>query len=85
MQFLKDALDNRCLLHKIVVVMGLFGGLRRDEMFKLTVDDVEDKGCFIIVKIKKTKTGEAKSFTIVEEKEIIGALEIVRKYAALRP
>ncbi|KAJ3650059.1 hypothetical protein Zmor_021768 [Zophobas morio] len=71
MQFLKDAPDDRYLLHKVVVVMGLFGGLRRDEMVKLTVDDIEDKGCVIIVKIKKTKTGEAKSFTIVEEKKLV--------------
>ena len=67
MQFLKDLPGDRYLL----VVMDLFEGLRSDEMVKLTVDDIEDKGVIVIVvKIKETKTGKAKSFTIVEEKQL---------------
>lgn len=69
---------------QVVLIMGVFGALRRDEMVKMTIDDIQDKGCVILVKVPETKTGEAKGFTIVEEEEI-GALKLVRQYVALRP
>lgn len=64
--------------------MGVFGGLRRDELVKLTVDDIDDRGAVVVIKIGNTKTGGPKSFTIVEENEM-SALQMYRKYAALRP
>lgn len=64
--------------------MGIFGGLRRDELVKLTVDDVDDRGAVVVVKIRGTKTGDSKSFNIVEENEM-NALQLYKKYAALRP
>ncbi|KAG5895811.1 hypothetical protein JTB14_028515 [Gonioctena quinquepunctata] len=64
--------------------MGVFGGLRRDEMVKMTVDDIEDRGAVSLIKVPETKTCTSKSFTIVEESEI-GALNSVKKYIALRP
>lgn len=65
-------------------MMGVFGGLRRDEMVKMTIDDLQDKGSALLVNVPETKTYKAKGFTIVEE-EVIGALKLVRQYAALRP
>ncbi|KAG5889556.1 hypothetical protein JTB14_018541 [Gonioctena quinquepunctata] len=64
--------------------MGVFGGLRRDEMVKMTVDDIEDRGAVLLIKVPETKTFTSKSFTIVEESEI-GTLNLVKKYIALRP
>lgn len=69
---------------QVVLVMGVFGGLRRDDMVKMTIDDVEDRGSVLLVYVPDTKNATSKSFTIVEEEEI-GALKLVRKYAALRP
>ena len=63
--------------------MGIFGGLRRDELVKLTVDDIDDRGAVVVVKIHETKTGGGKSFTIVEENEM-KAMLLYRKYASLR-
>ena len=61
-----------------------FGALRKIEMVQLTIENVIDKGSVILVQIPKTKTDESKSFTIIEEEEL-GALQLVRKYASLRP
>lgn len=63
--------------------MGVFGGLRRDELVKLSIDDVDDRGAVVVVNIPYTKTGEGKSFTIVEENEM-NAMTLYRKYASLR-
>lgn len=81
--FIKEAPDNDYLMHKVVLLMGIFGGLRRDELVKMTVDDVQDKGSCVLIKVPETKTGESKGFTIVEETKI-NALNLVRKYFALR-
>ena len=82
--FIKKAPDNIYLFHKVVLVMGVFGGLRREEMVKMSTKDITDKGSVLIVKVPETKTGTSKGFTIVEETEI-NALKLVRKYMALRP
>jgi hypothetical protein len=39
---------------------GRFGGLRRDELVKLTVDDVDDRGPVVLIKVQDTKTGRPK-------------------------
>ncbi|KAG5895044.1 hypothetical protein JTB14_021872 [Gonioctena quinquepunctata] len=65
-------------------ITDVFGGLRRDEMVKMTVDDIEDREAVLLIKVPETKTCTSKSFTIVEESEI-GALNLVKKYIALRP
>ncbi|XP_031328141.1 uncharacterized protein LOC116159324 isoform X2 [Photinus pyralis] len=83
-EFIKRAPNDIYLLHKVVLVMGVFGGLRRDEMVKMCIDDITDKGSVVIVNVPETKTGTSKGFTIVEEEEI-NALKLVRQYLALRP
>jgi hypothetical protein len=42
--------------------MGVFGGLRRDEMVKMCIDDIIDKGSVLIVKVSETKTGNSSLF-----------------------
>ncbi|XP_063932886.1 uncharacterized protein LOC135144749 [Zophobas morio] len=71
-------------VEQVILVMGVFGALRKIEMVQLTIENVIDKGSVILVQIPKTKTDECKSFTIIEEEEL-GALQLVRKYASLRP
>ncbi|XP_050298697.1 uncharacterized protein LOC126737728 [Anthonomus grandis grandis] len=83
-KFIKKAPDDIYLVHKVILVMGVFGGLRRDELVKMTnsIDDIEDRGTALVVKVPETKTSTSKSFTIIEED--LGALNLIRKYAALR-
>lgn len=82
--FISEAPDDIYLLHKIVLIMGIFGALRREELVNMTVDDIEDKGACLLVKIPVTKTVSSKGFTIVEEDKV-GALKLVKKYISLRP
>lgn len=82
LSFLNATPNEIYLLHKAVLVMGAFGGLRREELVKMTIDDMEDKESVLLV--KETKTSTSKSFTFIDE-ENIGALNIERQYAALRP
>ncbi|KAJ8973152.1 hypothetical protein NQ317_017925 [Molorchus minor] len=55
--FIKDAPDGVYLLHKVVLVMGVFEGLRRD-LVRITVDDIEDKGNCLLVKIRVTRVNK---------------------------
>ncbi|XP_050299181.1 uncharacterized protein LOC126738053 isoform X2 [Anthonomus grandis grandis] len=82
-KFIKKAPDdNIYLVHKFILVMGV-GGLRRDELVTMTIDDIEDRGTVLVIKVPETKTLTSKSFTIIEED--LGALNLIKKYAALRP
>ncbi|KAB0804221.1 hypothetical protein PPYR_01191 [Photinus pyralis] len=84
LRFLREASDDQYLLDKVVLVMGVFGALRRCKLVNLTVDDIDDRGAVVVVNISDTKTGGPKSFTIIGESEL-NALLLYRKYAALRP
>jgi integrase len=39
---LNEAPDAKYLMAKVATIFGLFGGLRREELCKLTVDDIEE-------------------------------------------
>lgn len=62
-------------------ILGIRGACRREELEKLTIDDIEDAGSVLIVKIFDTKTHSESTFTVSNEQYI----EIYRKYRALRP
>jgi integrase len=65
---------------KVATIFGLFGGLRREELCKLTVDDIEELEDSLLVRISDTKTNVNRSFCIVGS-----YVTYCRKYAALRP
>ncbi|KAF5306435.1 hypothetical protein FQR65_LT07347 [Abscondita terminalis] len=83
-KFIKDAPNESYLMHKVVLIMGAFGALKGHEMVRMTVDDIEDKGSHILVKIPKINTNEVKRFAIVDEGRV-KPLKYIRQYAALRP
>ncbi|KAJ8912448.1 hypothetical protein NQ315_002814 [Exocentrus adspersus] len=62
LKFIKEASSHTYLLEKVVLVMGVFGRLRRDELVKLSIDDIDDKGSVVIVRINDTKTRVPKCF-----------------------
>lgn len=61
--------------------MGISGACRREELLKVTIDDIEDTGSILIVKIPDTKTYCPRMFTVSNSDYI----EIYRKYRVLRP
>lgn len=55
--------------------------MRRDELTRLTVDNIEERSLILVVKIPDSKTHSERTFTITHL-EYIGKY---KKYAALRP
>ncbi|KAJ8915445.1 hypothetical protein NQ315_003206 [Exocentrus adspersus] len=45
-RFLQEAPDSRFLLEKVILIISVCGALRRDELLKITTDDVEDKNSY---------------------------------------
>lgn len=56
------------------------GACRRKELTDLTVDNIEDKGDMLLVKIPETKTGRPRSFVVTDD-----FYHIYKKYAKSRP
>lgn len=85
-KFINEAPDEIYLLMKMVVVMGVMGACRCEELVSLKTTDIEDHGSVLVVNIMKTKNDRSRSFVVngVEGKGFNG-LEIYRKYTALRP
>ncbi|XP_074027263.1 uncharacterized protein [Leptinotarsa decemlineata] len=79
LKFIQEAPDEKFLLTKVILIFELAGALRRDELYKLKLDDIEDLGTILIVNVHDTKTKISRKFTITEH------LELYRKYTALRP
>ncbi|KAJ8910045.1 hypothetical protein NQ315_008905 [Exocentrus adspersus] len=84
LKFIKETSSHTYLLEKVVLVMAVFGGLRRDVLVKLLIDDIDDKGSVVIVRIYDIKTRVPKYFRIVEENEM-HALQLYRQYISVRP
>lgn len=64
-----------------VLILGVSGACRREELLKMMVDDVEDTGSVLIVKIPDSKTHSERTFTVTNPEYI----DIFRKYMVLRP
>ncbi|KAJ3634638.1 hypothetical protein MTP99_007584 [Tenebrio molitor] len=55
-KFLGEADSNEYLMMKIVLIMGIFGACRCDELVKMSVDDVTEVGTYLSIDIPMTKT-----------------------------
>lgn len=82
--FLIDASDKTFLLKKVILILGIAGACRRDELVKMVVDDIEDKESILIVKIPDSKTYNSRTFTVTNT-TTLDYLSIYRKYISLRP
>lgn len=79
-KFLDEAPDDMFLSHKVILALGLSGGLRRQEIHDLTVDDIQIKGDDIaLVEVKYTKTNQKKAFAMTGQ-----LFEIYKKYITMR-
>lgn len=86
LKFMSEAPDEKYLLKKVVLIMGIAGACRRDELVKMTVDDIEDKDSVLIVKVPDSKTRQSRIFTVTDNKDTpVKYLSLYRKYIALRP
>ncbi|KAJ8976239.1 hypothetical protein NQ317_014218 [Molorchus minor] len=74
--------DKEFLTIKVGLILGIAGACRTDELVNLTVDDIEDVGSSLIVKIPNTKTKIPRIFVVTD---VGNMLELFRKYLSLRP
>jgi integrase len=88
-KFLLEAPDQDWIVQKVVLIMGMFGGCRCDELSRMMISDVkenfEDVNPTLVVNIPVTKTGVPRSFTVVENAMGINFLDIYKKYIERRP
>nr|XP_022908502.1 uncharacterized protein LOC111419857 [Onthophagus taurus] len=85
-KFLIEAPDELFLIHTVAMILGVAGACRREELYKMTIKDIENRESFIIITIPNTKTNIQRTFTVINKKnEKIYYLKIVRKYIKLRP
>lgn len=70
---------------KVALIIGIAGACRRDELLKLSTNDVIDSGEFVQIDIKDAKTNIPKQYVITESS--IGncnMLNIIRNYISRR-
>lgn len=77
--------DEIYLMIKVSTIFALAGALRRAELMKITLDDIQNKEKLIIVKISDSKNHTSRSFVISEDINNGTFLKLYRKYANLRP
>ncbi|KAJ8913974.1 hypothetical protein NQ315_008966 [Exocentrus adspersus] len=80
-RFMKEAPIETFLLIKVVVLLGISGGCRREELYNLNDADIQDTGSQLIVSINQTKTYVKRVFTVTEENFLL----TFRQYRRLRP
>ncbi|XP_054277439.1 uncharacterized protein LOC128996267 isoform X1 [Macrosteles quadrilineatus] len=84
--FIKTAPDEIYLMKKVVLILGVAGACRRNELTKMLIDDIDDKGSILIVKVADSKTNQKRIFTLSDDDDLdISYLELYRKYLKLRP
>jgi integrase len=84
-KFLGEADNNKYLMMKIVLIMGIFGACRCDELVKMSVDDVTEVGTYLSIDIPMTKTDKPRRFVIVKEGCSADPIALYQKYISLRP
>ncbi|CAH0557987.1 unnamed protein product [Brassicogethes aeneus] len=81
-RFILEAPDAVYLSKKAVLVIGIAGACRRDELINLKFDDLDVRDDIIIVNIPlKGKKGSTRKFVIVDPLWV----KVVTKYASIRP
>ncbi|XP_031352052.1 uncharacterized protein LOC116180103 [Photinus pyralis] len=85
MTFLLEADDGVWLLEKVILICGIFGACRGDELLKLNVEDFEDTNKNVIVTLRITKNKKSRVFLIPKEGLPFNAYQLYQKYAEKRP
>ncbi|KAJ8909781.1 hypothetical protein NQ315_011195 [Exocentrus adspersus] len=66
-KFLLEAPDDKFLVHKVGMIFGVAGACRREELYNLKIEDIEESDRIMIVKLPQTKTHIQRSFVIINE------------------
>ncbi|XP_031348761.1 uncharacterized protein LOC116174872 [Photinus pyralis] len=68
---------------KVALILGVAGACRREELTKMTVNDIQGEDTFLLVTIPDSKTHVPRTFSVTEGKE--NWIHLYQKYKALRP
>ncbi|XP_031332705.1 uncharacterized protein LOC116167789 [Photinus pyralis] len=79
-EFMINAPNDTYLMAKVVVIFGIYGPCRREELCNLKLADIEDLGSQLLVKIPCNTANKPRSFIV--NGTYLGAY---RKYATVRP
>ncbi|CAH1110052.1 unnamed protein product [Psylliodes chrysocephalus] len=77
-KFLKEAPDSQYLMKKVAAIFGIT--CRRDELQKLSVDDIEEVGSILIVKVPRSETDNERSF-VIRGTTVRGAFDPINEIA----
>jgi hypothetical protein len=70
----------------VVLIIGITGACRRQELLNLKVNDVEDLGEFMKTMLPITKTKVPREFTVIKGNfKDLNLVDMVRKYATVCP
>lgn len=80
-KFFDEAPDKDYLLEKVILALGISGGLRREEIHNITVNDIQKfEENMVQITISNNKSNQPKSFAMTED-----MYNVYKKYAKLRP
>uniref|UniRef100_A0A6P7GWA9 Uncharacterized protein LOC114343693 n=1 Tax=Diabrotica virgifera virgifera TaxID=50390 RepID=A0A6P7GWA9_DIAVI len=83
--FLTLAPDSTYLLMKVALIIGISGGCNCEELTKLTLDNIEDKGSHLLVTLPTHTENKPRKFIIINDTFGMDVLGIYYKYLSLRP
>jgi hypothetical protein len=63
--------------------MGISGAMRRDELTKMSIDDIKDEHSVLIVVVPDTKTGIKRTFTVTNPEFVSCTHPELKKYYKL--
>lgn len=81
--FVSTADQTTHLLNMVIIILGVTGAMCRKEIYDLEEENVADKGEYIEVSLRDTRTQKNRKFLIINQK--VRFADIIRSYMALRP
>ncbi|KAJ8914785.1 hypothetical protein NQ315_014526 [Exocentrus adspersus] len=81
-KFLLQAPDDHYLMHKVALIFGIAGALRREELYKMKCEDINETENVLIITVPDTKTHVTRRFTIIGEtpENNLNLIQIYKKY-----
>ncbi|KAJ8914795.1 hypothetical protein NQ315_014538 [Exocentrus adspersus] len=86
-KFLLQAPDDHYLMRKVALIFGIAGALRREELYKMKCEDINETQNVLIITVPDTKTHVTRRFTIIGEtpENNLNLIQIYKKYITQRP
>ncbi|KAJ6641549.1 hypothetical protein Bhyg_06488 [Pseudolycoriella hygida] len=85
-KFIKEAPDCDYLCIKVSLIVGVYGACRRDELVRMSLNDIEYIDNGITITVSETKGKVIRQFQIEQNDQLdVNLVDVVKRYIALRP